>query len=259
MLYPEDTVCGASLCPGLVEDTARTCDGRGTCRESLLVDCAPFLCSSGACQTSCDLSQNESCETGHQCVAQTKNGVTVGICGQRKNGQPCIEASDCESGAYVDGVCCENGCAGACRSCNLPGSPGRCLEVASGAPDPRSTCQDRGVSACSTNGLCDGHGACQSYPVGTVCGSQSCVAGAYNPPPTCNVSGQCVASRSRTCNPFACNGSVCFTACSTDAECAPGEVCTNGSCGLKPLGAECAAGKDCTSGFCAQGVCCDSA
>ena len=258
-LYPENTVCGASSCAGLVENTPRTCDGQGTCRDSQLVDCAPFLCSTGACQTSCDPTQSDSCETGHQCVAQSRSGVTTGICGQRKNGQTCTDASDCESAVCVDGVCCESTCAGACRSCNLPGSPGRCLDVASGAPDPRKTCQDKGASACSTNGLCDGQGACQAYPSGTSCGSQSCVGGAYNPPSTCNASGQCVASRSRTCNPFACNGDICFTSCSTSAECATGEFCISGSCGLKPRGAECATGKDCTSGLCAQGVCCDTA
>ena len=258
-LYPENTVCGSSSCSGLVENTPRTCDGRGTCRDSQLVDCAPFLCGSGACQTSCDPTRSNSCEAGHQCVATSKNGVTTGTCGQRKNGQPCTDASECESAECVDGVCCESACAGACRSCNLAGSPGRCLDAAAGALDPRNTCQDKGASACSTNGLCDGQGSCQSYSAGTLCGSQSCVGGAYNPPSTCNASSQCVASRSRTCSPYACNGDTCFASCSSSAECAPSEFCTNGSCGLKPRGADCAQGKDCASGFCAQGVCCDSA
>jgi hypothetical protein len=258
-LFPENTICGASSCTGLMENTPRTCDGRGTCRLAQLVDCAPFLCSDGTCQTSCDPKRSDSCETGHACVAQTKNGVTSGFCGQRKNGQPCQEPGDCESGQCVDSVCCENECTGACRSCNLPGSPGQCLNVADGAPDPRNTCRDLGASACSTNGVCDGKGACQTYAVGTQCGGRSCLAGAYTPPPTCNATGQCVASRSRTCNPFACNGDTCFTACSTSDECAPGEFCTNGSCGLKPRGADCTASQECASGFCAQGVCCDGA
>lgn len=258
-LYPENTVCGPSSCSGLIENTPRTCDGKGTCRDSQLVDCAPFLCVNGACATDCDPTRADSCEPGHECVAQTKNGVTTGVCGLRNIGQQCGEAADCESGQCVDGVCCESECTGACRSCNLPGSPGRCLDVAAGAPDPRKVCTDLGVALCSTNGVCDGKGACQTYPEGAACGPQSCLAGAYTPPSTCNASGQCVASRSRTCSPFACNGDTCFTACSGNAQCAEGEFCVNGSCGLKPRGADCAAAQECQSGFCAQGVCCDSA
>jgi hypothetical protein len=192
-------------------------------------------------------------------VATLKNGVTLGVCGPRSNGQPCSEAADCQSAACVDGVCCESMCQGGCRSCNLAGSPGRCLNVAAGASDPRYICQDLGVSACSTNGACDGKGGCQTYPTETPCGSQTCVNGIYNPPPTCNAIGQCVASRVQPCSPYACNGDTCFGACSTSAECALGATCTNGSCGLKPRGATCAAGRECSTGFCAQGVCCDSA
>jgi len=258
-LYPADTVCGPSSCSGLVQNTARTCDGKGTCRSAQLVDCAPFVCTNGACATTCDPTRPDTCEPGHACVSQTRNGVLTWVCGQRKPGQPCTEGGDCESGHCVDGVCCENDCAGACRSCNLPGSPGRCLSVAAGAPDPHGVCQDQGPTACSTNGVCDGNGACQTYPAGTTCGAQSCVEGAYTPPSTCNTSGQCVASRSRTCSPFACNGDVCFTACTGDGQCAPGEFCVDGSCGLKPRGADCTTASDCQSGFCAQGVCCDSA
>ncbi len=136
--------------------------------------------------------------------------VTAGVCGKRKNGQPCPDASECESGQCVDGVCCESSCTGPCRSCNLPGSPGQCLDVASGAPDPRNTCKDLGAASCSTNGACDGMGSCQVYPSGTECGPQSCVAGAYTPPSTCNSSGQCVASTSRACNPYVCNGNTCY-------------------------------------------------
>ena len=258
-LYPENSVCGPSSCSGLVENTPRTCDGRGTCRPPELIDCAPFLCSNGACETSCDPNQPNACEPGHQCLAQTADGVTTGVCsGKRKNGQPCTDASQCDSNQCVDGVCCENACQGACRACNLPSSPGRCLSVARGARDPRSTCSDLGASACSTNGLCDGQGGCQKYPAGTTCGRQSCTAGAYTPPPTCNTAGQCVASRSRTCSPYVCNGDTCFTSCSTSAQCAAGEFCNTGSCGLKPRGADCTADKECQSGFCAQGVCCDS-
>ena len=255
-LYPEQTVCGASSCSGLVETVPRTCDGQGTCREAQLVDCSPFLCTNGACVQDCK--SDADCEAGHLCVQQTWNGVTSGTCGKRKNGQPCPDSSECESGACVDGVCCESSCTGPCRSCSLPGSPGQCLNVASGAPDPRKTCTDLGATSCSTNGVCDGAGACQYYPAGTECSPQSCVAGAYSPPSTCSAFGQCVASPSRTCSPFLCNGSACYDICVSDKQCVTGNFCQNSSCGLKPRGANCSVGADCVSGFCAQGVCCDS-
>jgi hypothetical protein len=258
-LYPENTVCGPSSCSGVVENTPRTCDGQGTCRTSQLVDCAPFLCGNGACETSCDPNLTDSCEAGLQCVSQIKNGVTTGICGKRKNGQPCPDGSECESGQCEDGVCCESSCSGACRSCNLPGSPGRCLNVASGGTDPRGLCVDLGAASCSTNGVCDGQGSCKTYPAGTECDGQRCVAGAYTPPSTCNAAGQCVASRSRTCSPFLCNGDSCFSSCTNSNQCVTGRFCTGSSCGLKPGGADCGVGQECQSGFCAQGVCCDSA
>ena len=256
-LYPEQTVCGSSACSDLVESAPRTCDGRGTCREAQLVDCSPFLCASGACVQDCK--SDADCETGHQCVLQTRNGVTTGSCGKRKNGQPCPDPSECVSGQCVDGVCCESSCTGPCRSCNMPGSPGQCLNAASGAHDPRNTCTDLGAALCSTNGVCDGNGACQSYPAGTECNPQACVNGAYSPPSTCNVSAQCVASPSRTCSPFLCNGNTCYDTCVSDKQCVTGHFCENSSCGLKPRGANCSLAQDCLSGFCAQGVCCDSA
>jgi hypothetical protein len=252
-LYPADTVCAPSSCSGLIENAPRTCDGKGVCREAQLVDCAPFVCGNGACTTTCDPKDANTCENGHACVASGSGYA----CGKRKNGQSCPDSSQCESGFCVDGVCCESACTGACRSCNLAGSPGKCTNVGAGSADPRRTCSDKGAAKCSTNGKCDGNGACQIYPQGTECGAASCTAGAYTPPSTCNAAGQCVASRARTCSPFTCNGNSCFDACTSDKQCAAGSFCVNGSCGLKPLGANCNAGTDCKSTYCAQGVCCD--
>ena len=257
-LYPENTVCGPSSCSGLVENTPRTCDGQGACRDPQLVDCSPFLCTSSACSQNCV--SDADCEAGHQCVSQTINGVTSGTCGKKKPGQPCTGATECESGQCVDKVCCESACAGPCRSCSLASSPGRCLNVATGAPDPRNTCKDLGATSCSTDGVCDGNGACQTYPAGTVCGPQTCVAGLHTPASMCNASGQCAAPPSIQCNPYVCNGDVCYDSCtSSNIQCATGNVCTGASCGLKPPGAICGLGTECKSGFCAQGVCCNSA
>ena len=256
-LFPENTPCGAATCAGSVLlNTARVCDGQGTCRDAQLIDCAPYLCSQGDCNGSC--LTDVDCEPGHQCVETSVRGMTTGRCGLKKNGQTCAYPSDCESNQCVDGVCCESSCEGPCRSCSLPGSPGQCLNVAAGAQDPRLTCKDGGKASCGTNGVCDGNGACQKYPVGTVCGTEVCLAGAHTPAGTCNQSGQCVAPPSLTCNPFICNGASCYSACSSDSQCVAGSFCVNSSCGLKPLGAECSLSKECQSGHCAQGTCCNA-
>ncbi len=256
--WSENTQCGSSACSGLVENTPRTCDGQGNCRDPQLVDCFPFVCSNGACLQNCTSDQD--CAPENQCQPQTLSGVSTNTCGQKQNGQPCSDSGECISGQCVDKVCCESACIGPCRSCDLPSSPGHCLSVASGASDPRNTCKDLGATSCSTNGLCDGNGGCQAYPTGTACASQTCVSGVYSPPSTCNASGQCVPSPSRPCDPYVCNGSTCYDTCtSNNAQCVPGNVCTNASCGLKPNGANCGVGTECKSAFCAQGVCCNSA
>ncbi len=130
-LYPKDTVCGSSSCSGLIENTPRTCDGKGTCQDSQLVDCSPYVCSSDACVPNC--ASGNDCASGFQCNLQSSSG---GSCGLRKNGQPCSDSSGCESGQCVDGVCCESSCTGPCQSCNLPGSPGTMPER--GQRHPRS-------------------------------------------------------------------------------------------------------------------------
>jgi hypothetical protein len=258
-LYRENTVCAPSKCGETSEQTPGTCDGSGSCRAPQLIDCSPFLCSTNVCDTSCDPNGTDVCQPGHACVSKTVGGVTQGICGKRKNGQVCTSPDDCESGQCVDGVCCESACEGACRSCNLPGSPGRCLNVAARDPDPRKICKDQGADKCLTNGLCDGQGACANYPSDTVCGAESCSDGTYYPPRMCGDNQQCPAVASRTCSPYRCSGSVCSTSCVSDAQCSDGNVCHNNSCGRRVNGTECSEGGDCQSGFCAQGVCCDAA
>jgi hypothetical protein len=257
-LYPKDTVCGPSSCSGLSENTPRTCDGQGTCGDSHPLDCSPFLCTNTACATVCKLDSD--CAPGNQCVLKTVNGVTTGSCGPKQNGQSCASPSECLSSQCVDGVCCENSCAGACQSCNLPSSPGRCLNVANNAPDQHNICQDLGATSCVTNGLCDGNGACQNYPAATQCSQETCVAGLHTPASQCDGSGKCVPSDPISCDPYVCNGPTCFKSCtSSSIQCISGKFCTNASCGPKPNGAECSLGTECLSTFCAQGACCDSA
>ena len=260
-IFPANTPCASAACSGgVLAENAQACDGKGTCQSANLVDCSPYMCSNGACNGSC--TSDNDCAPGTACVPTQVRGMTTGLCnGKKANGQTCADASECNSDQCVDGYCCESSCQGACRSCGLPATLGQCVEVAAGAADPHGTCADQGKTSCGTNGMCDGSGACQKYPVGYTCGSGTCVLGSYTPAPACNASGQCVAPASISCNPYVCNGQVCYDTCTSDnSQCAPPRICdtTKASCGPKPLGAQCGAGTDCQSGNCAQGVCCNA-
>ena len=101
-LFPENTPCGAASCAAsLTQNTARVCDGQGTCRDAQVIDCAPFLCSRGACNGSCLVDAD--CESGHQCVITSSKGPTLGSCGKKKPGVPCTDPPMCcqpENGAF---------------------------------------------------------------------------------------------------------------------------------------------------------------
>jgi hypothetical protein len=95
------------------------------------------------------------------------------------NGQTCSDNLMCKSGFCVDGVCCNTACTTACYACSttLTGvSSGTCSPVSAGT-DPKNSCKDDGSPTCLNNGLCDGLGACQKYPVSTGCTAQACTTG----------------------------------------------------------------------------------
>ena len=247
--FPRETVCIPPSCSGNRLNTPGTCNGLGTCQQPGVQNCNPFRCVGSACTNVCFTDRD--CADGIACVNNT--------CGPKLNGQVCQLGTECLSGNCVDSVCCENACTGACRSCALPSSAGRCMPIAAGSPDPRLMCAVQAESTCGTNGNCDGSGGCQKHPVNTVCAAETCVSNVYTPASMCNASGQCVAPDSRPCSPFGCNVNKCFTACTANNQCVVPNVCIDNSCGLKDPGAECTLGDECKSGFCAQGVCCDQA
>ncbi len=247
--YAAETVCAAPSCSGDRLNTAATCDGLGTCRPPGVQTCAPYQCASGACVSHC--AGDADCVAGHSCVN--------GSCGAKALGQPCSAAVECGSGFCADGVCCATACAGSCRSCALSTSPGTCSPVPLGAGDPHRVCLDRGATSCGTDGTCDGAGGCHKYPAGTECAPETCGAGVYTPGSTCDANGNCRAPDAIACAPYACNGARCYTACGSDAACAAGDSCVQGSCGAKPNGAFCSTATECQSSYCAQGVCCATA
>ena len=149
-------------------------------------------------------------------------------------------ASAC-SNFCVDGVCCENACAGGCWSCAMASSPGKCMPVVAGNPDPRAVCQVQAQSTCGTNGKCDGSGGCQKYRSTPSAPTETCVSNVYTPASMCNASGQCVAPDALPCAPFSCNASKCFTQCTANTQCVSPNTCVKNSCGLKDNGASCSA------------------
>ncbi|HXU05915.1 MAG TPA: hypothetical protein VN903_33405, partial [Polyangia bacterium] len=247
-LYAAETVCVPQSCSGDRLNTAGTCNGVGTCRTPGVQNCAPYKCANNGCISKC--ASDDDCVAGPSCVN--------GSCGPKAPGQPCTVAADCASNFCSDGVCCAEACGGACRSCALPSSMGRCTFVPAGATDPRSTCGDTGASSCGTDGRCDGAGACRKYKMGTVCAAAHCDNNVFTPESTCNPTGDCVAPNTITCVPYACNGNQCYGACAVDANCSAGNLCLGNSCGKKPNGAFCSNGGECISTNCAQGVCCAS-
>ena len=175
------------------------------------------------------------------------------------NGQACSDDGQCGSSFCTDGVCCATRCAGICQTCVASGLIGTCAPADLGT-DPHHDCQDTGAATCGTDGICDGAGACQKYPAGVTCQAPSCNGQTLTSAGRCDGLGTCATGQSHSCAPFTCgDDDACKTACQTNTDCGPGLTCTNGSCGLRPVGATCAAGTDCNSGFCAQGVCCATA
>ena len=138
----------------------------------------------------------------------------------------------------------------------MAGTVGTCTNVAAGA-DPLNQCADLGVASCSTDGMCNGSGACRLYGAGAQCAAATCTGSTVTPARTCNGTGTCQTATSSSCAPFACGTGACRTTCTTSADCASPNVCNTGSCGLKSVGTACAADGECNSGSCAQGVCCN--
>jgi hypothetical protein len=175
-------------------------------------------------------------------------------------GHACGQSSECQSGFCVDGFCCKTSCDQKCYTCAKDGNEGFCMPVEVGKPDLRGLCVDENRASCGRNGLCDGAGGCQKYPVGTVCQDSTCFsASKVNLPSRCNADGSCEAGPSQECFPYTCYGGKCLTSCTMTSDCVNPQKCENGSCGAKALGASCLADADCGmdgTGMCRQGVCC---
>lgn len=166
----------------------------------------------------------EQCDDGNAidgdgCSATCQTDVKLAL------GSACVIGNDCQSGFCVDGACTNSACSGVCeRSVN-----GMCTAIAAGL-DPDAECVTQPASTCGNTGACSGNRSCQVYAAGTVCGGQSCTAGVQTNNSICDGVGTCVGGGTVACAPYTCGPASCNISCASDAQCAPGWVCANGSC-----------------------------
>jgi hypothetical protein len=251
-LWPSGTVCQAASCNGTMLTFAHTCNGTGNCTipSPQTVDCSPFLCTSGACTTSCatdaDCSSSGYC-SGGMCLAKKALAAS------------CTAADQCTSGFCADGVCCNSACTSACQAClgSLQQFPntGHCGNAANNQPDPRNICMATAASTCGTDGNCKG-GACADWPSGTVCVAASCTSGTQTAAETCNGSGACSQGGAMTpCSPYTCGATACLTSCTITSQCAAGFACSMSDTCLLASGSPCFNNSQCASGTCTSGMC----
>ncbi len=173
-------------------------------------------------------------------------------------GEPCTADAMCATTWCVDGVCCENACAGACERCDV--APVGACSPATAGTDPDDDCAAEPAATCGRTGECSGEGTCALHPQGTTCGAASCASSALsNLPDTCGANGLCGDGGTQACAPYVCDAAsgLCRTSCSTAAHCEAGHGCYGGSC-KKLNGVACMIDAQCGSGFCTDGFCCES-
>jgi hypothetical protein len=217
-------------------------------------------------------------QTVEQDVVLTCNGITCGAVISPSSssdggtdsaslpiGASCAADGDCRSGFCIDRTCCTTRCEGPCATCGH----GFCMLAAAGT-NPRGTCTDSGASQCGQTGVCDGGGACQIYPAGTICKDAACPVHMLFLASRCDGNGMCVPGQTQSCSPYLCGlDGKCLAECQSDMDCENGYPCMMmmtgdggtpmGICGKKALGTQCAADGECDSTHCAQGVCCSVA
>lgn len=225
--------CNAASCAGTVLTKAQTCNGMGQCVSPTPAtqNCAPNLCTNGACGTSC--TNDTQCASTGYCAA--------GVCATKKAaGSTCTGTNQCTSGfcAVINGVCCTADC-----------------------PVTLST-------TCGTTGSCSATGACQRYDNTTACSATSCTGSALTTFTLCDGAGSCsTGAVPGACpgNLVCMNATACFPACGPgspvgDNRCTSGYYCDGnaggGSCLAKrPFGSSCSRSGECSSGQCVAMVC----
>jgi hypothetical protein len=136
----EDTTCCATTCAG----ACKRCDVAG---------------SQGTCKN-VDVNLQVTGCTGSQACDGAGNCKT-------KNGQSCVNNTECLTGQCQDGVCCNAACSGACARCDIAGSVGTCKNV-----DPGGQ-----VANCTGTMACDGNNNCRKVDGQSCGGNNECSSG----------------------------------------------------------------------------------
>jgi hypothetical protein len=218
--YGKETQCAAETCSGDSHAPVSLCNGAGACMRAAGVKCpGNLLCGpNGQCLTAC--TGNQDCAGGLMCQAGQCRKLAAA-------GDSCSGNGDCLSNVCGKGRCCKGACA---------------------AQPP-----------CGNTGACDASGECAKAGTDVMCAGESCTANTQFPARSCNGQGQCPpqGSGSPCPNSLKCGGNQCLTRCSTDGDCAGGQICQNGTCQQAASnGQGCQSDGQCSSKHCVRGICC---
>lgn len=180
-------------------------------------------------------------------------------------GSKCSVGTQCASTFCVDGVCCNNACAGQCQACDI--SPGTCSLVTSGpVHGARPICGGAGICGAQCTLTTAVTAACLFAPMTTTCGPQTCKGSMLTLARFCDGSGNCTAGASGSCpSGLKCNAdqTACLASCATNGDCnAPAPNCnpaTHQCTAAGPIGSSCSVAADCQNGLCIDNFCCDAA
>jgi hypothetical protein len=100
--YAAGTSCAPASCSGSTFTAAATCDGNGTCATPTTTPCAPYVCGTGTCKTTC--ATNADCVSPYTC--------TIGICAAGCPGVYCDNFESDTVGAMATGWTREGGSTG---------------------------------------------------------------------------------------------------------------------------------------------------
>lgn len=255
------------------------CDGKGVCKKANGQTCmSDGECASGACVDGfcCNTPCTGVCQACSFLLTEAPNGVCSPIAPGKQDGspacdgvnacdgsgkcklvdaQPCMTSDQCVSGHCVDGVCCESACTTTCKTCNLPGQAGKCLNV------PQLQEDAFPANACTGASACDGSGACrkdvgESCTKPTDCANGICVDGFCCEDActgTCEACSNALTGKGNgTCEPIQQGKEDASPACNGPSACDGVGACK------KKNGQACVSSPECASGFCKDGVCCES-